>query len=87
VVVGAALQDCGLRAAMVANQALITGTDPQARSRSNTVFAVHIWGGNATGAFIATTAWTQAGWLGVVASGLTASLVALAVHRGLLYRR
>ena len=83
VIVGAALQDCGLRAAMVANQALITGTDPQARSRSNTVFAVHIWGGNATGAFIASTAWTYAGWLGVVASGVAASLVALVVHRAL----
>jgi MFS family permease len=83
VVVGAALQDCGLRAAMVANQALITGTDPEARSRSNTVFAVHVWGGNATGAFIASMAWTYAGWLGVVASGLTASLIALAVQRGL----
>jgi predicted MFS family arabinose efflux permease len=81
VIVGAALQDCGLRAAMVANQALITGTDPTARSRSNTVFAVHIWGGNAAGAFIATTAWTYAGWLGVVASGLAASLVAFAVQR------
>lgn len=82
VVAGAALQDCGLRAAMVANQALITGTDPEARSRSNTVFAVHIWGGNATGAFIASTAWTHVGWAGVVASGLAASLVALAVQRG-----
>ncbi|MCC6608669.1 MAG: MFS transporter [Burkholderiales bacterium] len=83
---GAALQDCGLRAAMVANQALITGTDPEARSRSNTVFAVHVWGGNAVGAFVASTAWTHAGWLGVVAGGIAASLVALAVHRGLLRR-
>ncbi|MCL4801601.1 MAG: MFS transporter [Burkholderiales bacterium] len=83
VAVGAALQDCGLRAAMVANQALITGTDPEARSRSNTVFAVHIWGGNATGAFVASTAWALAGWPGVVASGLAASLAALAVQRRL----
>jgi len=81
VAIGAALQDCGLRAAMVANQALITGTDPEARSRSNTVFAVHVWGGNATGALIASTAWAVAGWSGVVASGLAASLAALAVHR------
>jgi predicted MFS family arabinose efflux permease len=86
VVVGAALQDCGLRAAMVANQAYITGTDPQARSRSNTVFAVHVWGGNAAGAFVASTAWTYVGWLGVVATGFTASLVALGIQRGLRRR-
>jgi hypothetical protein len=80
VVVGAMLQDFGLRAAMVANQALVTTADPATRSRSNTVFAIHVWGGNATGAFIASTAWVYAGWLGVCASGLTASLVALVLY-------
>jgi MFS family permease len=93
VVIGAMLQDFGLRAAMVANQALVTTADPETRSRSNTIFAIHVWGGNATGAFIATTAWTYAGWLGVCASGLTASLVALALylrgrrHPGAAHRR
>jgi hypothetical protein len=80
-VAGAILQDCGLRSAMVANQALVTTADPETRSRSNTIFAIHVWGGNATGAFIASTAWTYAGWLGVCAGGVTASLVALAVYR------
>jgi predicted MFS family arabinose efflux permease len=79
VVIGAVLLDCGLRAAMVANQALVTGVDPNARSRSNTVFAVHVWGGNACGAFIASMAWTHGGWLGVCASGVLASLSALIV--------
>lgn len=81
VVAGAALLDCGLRAAMVANQAYIIGLDPTARSRSNTVFAVHIWGGNATGAFLASTAWTLVGWLGVCACGIVAASGALAVQR------
>ena len=81
VVVGAILQDCGLRAAMVANQTLVTGSDPETRSRSNTVFALHVWGGNATGAFIASTAWTYAGWLGVCAGGVVAALVALIAYR------
>src|SRR5262245_18371249 len=81
VVVGAILQDCGLRAAMVANQTLVTGADPETRSRSNTVFALHVWGGNATGAFIASTAWTYAGWLGVCAGGVVAALVALIAYR------
>jgi predicted MFS family arabinose efflux permease len=79
VVIGAVLLDCGLRAAMVANQALVTGVDPNTRSRSNTVFAVHVWGGNACGAFIASMAWTYWGWLGVCASGVLASVAALAV--------
>jgi len=81
VILGAMLLDTGLRAAMVANQALITGTAPDTRSRSNTVFAAHVWGGNATGAFIASVAWTYGGWLGVCASGLLASLTALAAYR------
>jgi MFS family permease len=80
-VAGAILQDCGLRSAMVANQALAATADPEARSRSTTIFAIHVWGGNATGAFIASTAWTHAGWLGVCASGVTASLAALLVYR------
>ncbi len=80
VVLGAVLLDCGLRAAMVANQALVTGADPDARSRSNTVFVVHVWGGNTAGAFVATLAWAYAGWPGVCASGLLASLGALAVY-------
>lgn len=81
IVAGAILQDCGLRSAMVANQAMVTTADPETRSRSNTIFAIHVWGGNATGAFIATTAWTLAGWLGVCASGVAAALVALGVYR------
>jgi len=81
VVAGAALLDCGLRAAMVANQAYIIGLDPAARSRSNTVLAVHIWGGNATGALVASTAWTLVGWLGVCAVGVVAASAALAVQR------
>jgi predicted MFS family arabinose efflux permease len=81
VAVGAALLDCGLRAAMVANQAYIIGLDPSARSRSNTVLAVHIWGGNATGAFVASTAWTLVGWLGVCAVGIVAASTALVVQR------
>jgi predicted MFS family arabinose efflux permease len=79
VVAGAVLLDCGLRAAMVANQASVTGVDPDTRSRSNTVFVVHVWGGNTAGALVASVAWTHAGWLGVCASGVLAALGALAV--------
>jgi len=81
VIAGAALLDCGLRTAMVANQAYIIGLDPAARSRSNTVYAVHVWGGNATGAFLMSMAWTLVGWLGVCALGVVAASAALAVQR------
>jgi predicted MFS family arabinose efflux permease len=81
IVLGAVLQDCGLRSAMVANQAMVTAADPETRSRSNTIFAIHVWGGNATGAFIASTAWSHVGWLGVSATGVAAALVALGVYR------
>ena len=81
VVAGAALLDCGLRTAMVANQAYIIGLDPAARSRSNTVYAVHVWGGNATGAFIMSMAWTLVGWLGVCIVGIVAASAALTVQR------
>lgn len=80
VAAGAALQDCGLRATMVANQALVTGTDPESRSRSLTVFSVHVWAGNAAGGFIASNAFARAGWFGVCASGVVASALALALH-------
>ncbi len=80
IIAGAVLLDAGLRAAMVANQAFVTGADPETRSRSNTIFAVHGWGGYATGAFVASIAWTNGGWLAVCACGLGASVAALAVY-------
>ena len=80
IVAGAVLLDTGLRAAMVANQAFVTGVDAETRSRSNTVFAVHGWGGYATGAFLASIAWSRFGWLGVCAVGIVASAAALALY-------
>src|SRR6266481_6628491 len=67
VIAGAVLLDCGLRSALVANQTLITSVAPDARSRFNTVFGAHIWGGNAVGAFLASTALAHYGWLAVCA--------------------
>src|SRR5262245_37598116 len=80
IIVGAVLLDAGLRAAMVANQAFVTGVDPQTRSRSNTIFSVHNWGGYATGAFLASLAWSRVGWFGVCAVGVVASAAALALY-------
>jgi len=80
VIVGAVLLDSGLRSAIVANQTLITAVAPEARSRFNTVFGAHIWGGNAVGAFLASTALAHWGWTAVCAIAVTASCVALALQ-------
>ena len=81
IVVGAALLDCGLRAAMVANQTLATTVDPSARSRLNTLFSAHMWGGNAAGAALASVVLTHAGWAAVCAMAIVAALLALFVQR------
>ena len=80
VIAGAVLLDSGLRSAIVANQTLITAVAPEARSRFNTVFGAHIWGGNAVGAFLASTALAHWGWLAVCAIAVSASCVALALQ-------
>jgi len=77
VIAGAMLLDCGLRASLVANQTLITSVEPDARSRFNTIFGAHVWGGNATGAFLASMALAHFGWIAACAIALTASSLAL----------
>jgi len=80
VIAGAVLLDCGLRSTLVANQTLITSVAPDARSRFNTVFGAHIWGGNATGAYLASTALASAGWTAVCAIAVGASSLTLFLH-------
>ena len=81
VVVGAALLDCGLRAAMVANQTLINTAVPDSRARANTLFGVHVWTGNAVGAYLTSWALAQYGWLAVCGVGLAATIIALLIHK------
>jgi predicted MFS family arabinose efflux permease len=80
VIAGAVLLDCGLRAAMVANQTLVTSVDPAARSRLNTLFQAHMWGGNAVGAALCTWILTHAGWWAVCALAIVAALLAAALQ-------
>jgi predicted MFS family arabinose efflux permease len=80
VIAGAVLLDSGLRAAIVANQTLVTAVAPEARSRFNTVFGAHIWAGNAAGAFLASTALAHSGWLAVCAIAVSASCLAFLVQ-------
>ena len=80
IAVGAALQDCGLRATMVANQTVVNSLAPDARSRSNTVFGLSVWTGNAAGAFVASTALALSGWLAVCGIAVVAAAAALGVQ-------
>jgi predicted MFS family arabinose efflux permease len=80
IVVGAMLLDIGLRAAMVANQTLINSAVPDSRARANTLFGLHVWSGNAAGAFLMSVAFAKFGWLAVCAVAMTATVMALLVH-------
>ena len=84
VVLGAILLDCGLRTAMVANQTLVNAAAPDSRARANTIFGMHVWCGNAVGAFLTSTAFAHYGWLAVCAIAMTASLFALLIHWGVV---
>lgn len=79
-IAGAILLDCGIRASLVANQTLITSVEPDARSRFNTIFGAHVWGGNAAGAFLASTALANLGWPAACAIAMSASSLALALQ-------
>ena len=65
---------------MVANQTVINSLAPDARSRSNTIFGMSVWTGNAAGAFIATSVLAASGWLAVCAVSAIAAAAALAVQ-------
>ncbi len=84
VVAGAILLDCGLRTAMVANQTLVNASVPDSRARANTIFGMHVWCGNAVGAFLTSTAFALYGWLAVCAIAMTASVFALLIHWGVV---
>lgn len=84
VVAGAILLDCGLRTAMVANQTLVNAAVPDSRARANSIFGMHVWCGNAVGAFLTSTAFALYGWLAVCAIAMTASVIALLIHWGIV---
>jgi predicted MFS family arabinose efflux permease len=80
IIIGAMLLDIGLRAVMVANQTLVNSAVPDSRARANTLFGLHVWSGNATGAFLTSWVFAQFGWLAVCGVAMTASIIALLIH-------
>lgn len=84
IVIGAMLLDIGLRAAMVANQTLVNSAVPDSRARANTLFGLHVWSGNAAGAFLASWTFAHYGWLAVCGVAMTAIVIALLIHVGIV---
>jgi len=80
VVLGAFILDIGIRSSLVSNQAHLTGIDAERRSRINTVFVLHMFGGNALGALIGSMALAAGGWITVCATCVAFSGIALALH-------
>ena len=53
---------------------------PEARARANTIFGTHVWAGNATGAFLTSSAFAHYGWPAVCAVAVAASSMALLIQ-------
>ena len=84
VFIGAMLLDVGLRTAMVANQTLVNTAVPDSRARANTVFGLHVWTGNAVGAFLASWSFAHYGWLAVCGVAMMTAVIALLIHLGMV---
>lgn len=84
-IAGVILMDMGVQATHISNQTTIFSIRPEARNRLNTVYMVTYFIGGSLGTFLATQAWQQFEWNGVVAMGVTLSAIALLLH--LYYRK
>jgi predicted MFS family arabinose efflux permease len=75
-VFGVMLLDFGMQTAIVANQKVIYGLNPQARNRVNSLFMVGMFIGGSLGSGGAMLAWKVAGWQGVAISATAVALTA-----------
>lgn len=73
--------DLGIQASLVANQTLVYGLEPEARSRLNAVLITGMFIGMSLGAWLGSLALSQGGWHGVVALATAAALGAWWLRR------
>lgn len=79
-IIGVIVLDFGIQSALVSNQHIVYALDHEAHSRLNTIFMTAMFLGGATGAALATYAWSHVGWLGVSVLGGTLGLVASVIR-------
>jgi predicted MFS family arabinose efflux permease len=77
---GVVVLDVGIIAAMNGNQSTVLGLEPQATSRTNTIYMVLYFLGGALGSYTGGLAWHHFGWPGVTALGLLYSCGAALVR-------
>ncbi|MBO9591976.1 MAG: MFS transporter [Niabella sp.] len=84
-IVGVILLDLGLQSMHILNQSSFFALNLGANNRLNTVYMFSYFIGGAAGTWLAAQAWKYAQWNGVVAIGITFTVLALAAH--LVYGR
>ena len=77
---GAVGFDLGVQATLIAQQTIIYGLDPEARSRLNSVLFVWMFTGMASGALLGSLLLADFGWGAVLGLATLASLAALLVR-------
>jgi len=78
--VGVILLDFGVQSALVANQHIAFGLQPEGRSRANTILVGCMFVGGACGSAGATFAWSRGGWIAVCVLGALLSLASLSMQ-------
>lgn len=79
-IIGVILIDLGLQSMHILNQSDFYALNLGANNRLNTVYMVSYFIGGSTGTFFAAQAWQHFQWYGVIAVGMTYTLLALFAH-------
>lgn len=80
-IVGIMLIDIGMQCVQLSNQTYVLTSLPNASNRVNTIFMTTYFVGGALGTFLAGTFWHIMQWEGVVAVGLSLTVVSLLITR------
>lgn len=77
IIIGIILIDIGMQCVQLSNQSATMRLSTSAASRMNTIFMVTYFIGGSLGTFLAGTLWSQFGWMGTIASGISMILLAI----------
>ncbi len=81
-IIGIIFIDLGLQSMHIMNQSSFFALNLGANNRLNTVYMVSYFIGGSTGTYLAAQAWKAYGWTGVVAVGISFTLLTLIAHLG-----